>query len=280
MFVSKVWKKLTPLNKTLQKQILVAVVSKNRKMLTRVYKRPEDSFSDSAAADAEEDVHKDGEIEERKSCAKKKESLKLLLRMLEVSDNASDCHREVLSAMQDAGFDCDIEYPVEDRGDGHGGRIDIFASRSGLRYAIEIDRGTAREKSVFKLQHLPPDIVKIILLRGGDTDCMKDGIHYFSLRKRKVKRSVFVKPTIEEVKAYFVEKGFKSDPEHYYDYFESNGWRTSGGRGPMKDWKAAARNWERNDSKFKKRDYAGNTKPVYGNKAPEEFGKGYWSDDI
>ena len=96
----------------------------------------------------------------------------------------------------------------------------------------------------------------------------------------KPKRSVFVKPTIEEVKAYFVEKGFKADPEHYYDYFESNGWRTSGGRGAMKDWKAAARNWERNDSKFKKRDYAGNTKPVYGNKAPEEFGKGYWSDDI
>lgn len=93
------------------------------------------------------------------------------------------------------------------------------------------------------------------------------------------KSSVFIKPTIEEVKTYFEEKGLKSDPEHFYDHFESNGWKVSG-RSTMKDWKAAARNWERNDSRFKKRDYAGNTKPVYGNKAPEEFGKGYWSDDI
>lgn len=93
------------------------------------------------------------------------------------------------------------------------------------------------------------------------------------------KSRTFVKPTIEEVRAYFAEKGMKSDPEHFYDHFESNGWKVSG-KSTMKDWKAAARNWERNDSKFKKRDYAGNTKPVYGNKAPEEFGKGYWSDDI
>ena len=93
------------------------------------------------------------------------------------------------------------------------------------------------------------------------------------------KSRAFVKPTIEEVRAYFAEKGMKSDPEHFYDHFESNGWKVSG-KSTMKDWKAAARNWERNDSKFKKRDYAGNTKPVYGNKAPEEFGKGYWSDDI
>ena len=48
-----------------------------------------------------------------------------------------------------------------------------------------------------------------------------------------------------------------------------------------KTWDTARRlvRWDINNNKFK-RDYAGNTKPVYGNKAPEEFGKGYWSDDI
>ena len=48
-----------------------------------------------------------------------------------------------------------------------------------------------------------------------------------------------------------------------------------------KTWDTARRlvRWDMNNNKFK-RDYAGNTKPVYGNKAPEEFGKGYWSDDI
>ena len=48
-----------------------------------------------------------------------------------------------------------------------------------------------------------------------------------------------------------------------------------------KTWDTARRlvRWDINNNKFK-RDYAGNTKPIYGNKAPEEFGKGYWSDDI
>ena len=63
------------------------------------------------------------------------------------------------------------------------------------------------------------------------------------------KRSVFTKPTIGEVKAYFAEKGLKSDPEHFYDHFESNGWKVSG-KSAMKDWKAAARNWERNESTY------------------------------
>ena len=91
----------------------------------------------------------------------------------------------------------------------------------------------------------------------------------------KPKRSVFAKPTIEEVKAYFAEKGFKADPEYYYDYFESNGWKTSGGRGAMKDWKAAARNWERNESRFNKQNYGCEKQKRFGNTAPDDFkGKG------
>lgn len=36
----------------------------------------------------------------------------------------------------------------------------------------------------------------------------------------------------------------------FYDYFESNGWKV-GGKAPMKDWKAAARNWCRNEKTFR-----------------------------
>ena len=35
------------------------------------------------------------------------------------------------------------------------------------------------------------------------------------------------------------------DPEAFFDFYESKGWKI--GRNPMKDWKAAVRNWERND---------------------------------
>jgi len=36
----------------------------------------------------------------------------------------------------------------------------------------------------------------------------------------------------------------------FFDYYEANGWRV--GKNPMKDWKAAVRTWERNDSGGKK----------------------------
>ena len=49
---------------------------------------------------------------------------------------------------------------------------------------------------------------------------------------------------------YFFDIGLQeSDAEKFYDHFESNGWLV-GGKSPMKDWRAAARNWKRNKEKF------------------------------
>lgn len=60
------------------------------------------------------------------------------------------------------------------------------------------------------------------------------------------KSSKFVKPSLEEVKMYCIERGNNIDPEHWYDYYESNGWKV--GKNPMKDWKATVRNWERQNN--------------------------------
>lgn len=59
------------------------------------------------------------------------------------------------------------------------------------------------------------------------------------------KRKRFTPPTIEEVTAYVKEKDLKIDPERFCDYYEANGWVQGKGK-PIKDWKAAARNWSRN----------------------------------
>lgn len=65
------------------------------------------------------------------------------------------------------------------------------------------------------------------------------------------KSSAFVSlnpPTLEEVKAYgsTISLPFsQTDAESFYDHFVSNGWKV-GGKAPMKDWKAAVRNWARN----------------------------------
>lgn len=54
-----------------------------------------------------------------------------------------------------------------------------------------------------------------------------------------------VRPTIEDVVAYCKERGNSVDPQAWMDHYTANGWKV--GRNSMKDWKAAVRQWERND---------------------------------
>lgn len=70
-------------------------------------------------------------------------------------------------------------------------------------------------------------------------------------RTRRVREIIFVPPNLEEVKHFFEEeKSSKLEAEKFFNYFQSNGWKV-GGRAPMKDWRAAARNWLLNASAFK-----------------------------
>jgi hypothetical protein len=61
----------------------------------------------------------------------------------------------------------------------------------------------------------------------------------------KPKRDRFVPPTLDDVRAYYKETGKPIDAEAFIDYYSANGWRT--GKNPMKDWKAAVRQWRRRD---------------------------------
>jgi hypothetical protein len=57
-------------------------------------------------------------------------------------------------------------------------------------------------------------------------------------------------PTLELVKEYFkFQENTEFEAERYFNYYSSNGWLI-GGKSKMKDWKAAARNWMLNTSKF------------------------------
>jgi len=62
----------------------------------------------------------------------------------------------------------------------------------------------------------------------------------------------FVRPTLDDVTDYCMERGGLVDPQRWYAYYESNGWRV--GKNPMKDWKAAVRTWERNGVDKPKQD--------------------------
>ena len=58
----------------------------------------------------------------------------------------------------------------------------------------------------------------------------------------------FTPPTVDEVRAYCQERQNGVDPQRFVDYYSSNGWMV--GKNKMKDWKAAVRNWEKNDKQY------------------------------
>ena len=59
------------------------------------------------------------------------------------------------------------------------------------------------------------------------------------------KRTRFIPPTVDEVRTYCQENGYKVDPERFVDYYESTGWMA--GKNKIKDWKATVRNWNRRE---------------------------------
>ena len=63
--------------------------------------------------------------------------------------------------------------------------------------------------------------------------------------ERNSKERKFKKPTLEEIDSYCQERKNSIDAQKFFDYYESKGWLV--GKSPMKDWKAAVRNWERNE---------------------------------
>lgn len=73
-------------------------------------------------------------------------------------------------------------------------------------------------------------------------------------------------PTIDQVRAYCAERGGIVNPDRWYAYYVSNGWKV--GKNPMRDWKAAVRTWERSG-------YDGGGRNGQARRSPtEDFGVG------
>ena len=93
--------------------------------------------------------------------------------------------------------------------------------------------------------------------------------------KSPTKAKRFVKPTINEIQDYCIERNNNVNAEHFFDYYESNGWKV--GKNSMKDWKAAVRTWERseyrkpNSKKNSKEDAINVVKELMEEYANEQF---------
>lgn len=80
--------------------------------------------------------------------------------------------------------------------------------------------------------------------RIGKDRIGEDSIGEIQEGDKPQKRKRFTPPTLEEVQTYCTERNNNVDPQHFIDYYTSNGWQV--GKNKMKDWKAAVRTWERN----------------------------------
>lgn len=56
----------------------------------------------------------------------------------------------------------------------------------------------------------------------------------------------FTPPTVDDVMKYAEEAGHKIDAQRFVDFYASKGWVV--GNSPMKDWRAAVRNWCKRDA--------------------------------
>ena len=59
-----------------------------------------------------------------------------------------------------------------------------------------------------------------------------------------------MKPTLNDLEHYCIERNNKVDVVKFFNYYESNGWKV--GKNPMKDWRAAIRTWEKNSTEQSK----------------------------
>lgn len=57
----------------------------------------------------------------------------------------------------------------------------------------------------------------------------------------------FIPPTVEEVRAYCIERKNRVDPEKFVAFYSAKGWMI--GKNKMKDWKQAVITWEKGDSR-------------------------------
>lgn len=72
----------------------------------------------------------------------------------------------------------------------------------------------------------------------------------------------FRPPTLQEVREYCEARGNGISAERFIDHYSANGWKV--GRNPMKDWKSAVRNWERNEFADKKPKDANENMQTHG----------------
>lgn len=156
--------------------------------------------------------------------------------VLKESNNA---HRGVIASLRANEVDyLSIGYKLAPGDESVGPKSQVHDSIDASSLSIK-NSGNQRKNGVLKLGFPQVgDISSTSNLGYQDKDKDKDSINL----KHKKTIKVFIPPSIEDVKAYCIERNNKVNPDRWHAHYTSNGWKV--GMNAMKDWRAAVRTWE------------------------------------
>ena len=141
------------------------------------------------------------------------------------------------------------------------GTVPVLKGKEGVAWTVARQH-MDREAEVYekKVKHLKRGNVPVTEKKGSvseqdkdkekdnDKDKDKDKYIYMGGKPPEApapKAHIYIQPpSLEEIRSYCQERGNQVDPEYFYHYYQSNGWRV--GKNPMRDWKAAVCAWETN----------------------------------
>ena len=133
----------------------------------------------------------------------------------------------------------DIDYDTKKYNDLCDKRAE-YGKQGGRPKASALDENIKKHKVFekakgFSEKHIDSDVVV-----DSDSDVVSDtstNINVCDSKKR------FSKPTVAEIKDYCTSRNNGIDPQAFFDFYESKGWKI--GQTPMKNWQAAVNTWER-----------------------------------
>lgn len=85
---------------------------------------------------------------------------------------------------------------------------------------------------------------------GNEVATYKESKEYKEVKKERRERAA---PTLDEVKQFVKEEGLTIDPARFFNFYESQDWKTSSGY-TIKDWKSKARSWQSSERPKRKEE--------------------------
>lgn len=110
---------------------------------------------------------------------------------------------------------------------------------------ITKDNGVITDDNGVKQSVTKITVSESVSVSESESVSENENVNVSPTEKKKRGRTPFTPPSVDEVRAYCLERGNNVDPETFVDFYSSKGWRV--GNNPMKDWRASVRTWEKRD---------------------------------